>query len=170
MLRSPTLTVVAIATLCACQRNTSTDATSLGAPQASVAGLTARTYRLGETATTPFYRLTIRRVTTCTVDPPFKPAEGVKRIGIDVTIEGVSDSEVPVNPFYALVADRGGQRYEATLAGCKPVLAATRVARGQTESGWISFDVPAEIEGAEVSYAPAVLGAGKPEVVFALEP
>jgi hypothetical protein len=88
---------------------------------------------------------------------------------VEVQIDATTSAKVPVNPFYALISDRNGERYEATLAGCAPVLAAAQISQGESARGWISFDVPEGISGARLSYAPAVLGGGRPEVTFALE-
>jgi Domain of unknown function (DUF4352) len=137
-------------------------------PATVVGGLTV--HEVGQTATTAFYSMRVLHVTTCTVEPHLQPPAGVRRLGVEVAIEATTETKVPVNPFYALISDRNGERFEATLAGCAPVLAAAQISQGESARGWISFDVPQEMLGARLSYAPAVIGAGRPEVVFALDP
>jgi Domain of unknown function (DUF4352) len=127
-------------------------------------------FEVGQTATNAFYSMRVLHVTTCSVEPHLQPPEGVRRLGVEVQIDARSAAKVPVNPFYALVSDRNGERFEATLAGCAPVLAAAQISQGESARGWISFDVPQGMAGARLSYAPAVLGGGRPEVIFALEP
>jgi hypothetical protein len=124
----------------------------------------------GQLASNSFFELSVHGVKTCSVEPHLQPPAGVKRLGVEVTITARSDVQVPANPFYALVLTPQGNRFEATLAGCQPVLTATRLGNGDSARGWISFDLPESLSQARFSYAPALLGAGKPELVFAIEP
>lgn len=137
---------------------------------AELVGAGPAIHEVGQTANTAFYSLRVLHVTTCSVEPHLQPPAGVRRLGVEVLIEAKGESKVPVNPFYALVSDRNGERYEATLAGCTPVLEAAQISKGESARGWISFDVPEGMAGARLSYAPAILGGSKPEVLFTLEP
>ncbi len=129
-----------------------------------------KTHQVGETASTADYKLTLKAVKLCTVDAPFKPATGVKKLGVQLLVEGTSKLDVPVNPFYAVLSNSNGDRFEATLLGCKPQLQAGRVTRGHSASGWVTFDIPdSENRGLELMYKPVVIGASRTEVTFSLD-
>ena len=43
----------------------------------------------------------------CPLDSPFSTRRGFVKFGIEVSLEGTSAVEVPVNPFYATLYDAG---------------------------------------------------------------
>jgi hypothetical protein len=125
-------------------------------------------HELGATASARDYTLRVLNVQDCRVAPHFAPPAGLKKLGVEVEIGGASQREVPVNPFYASLADASGERYEATLSGCSPALPAGRVVDGQSRRGWLSFDVPVSVGRLELSYEPMVLGVGREQLRFDL--
>jgi hypothetical protein len=135
-----------------------------------VIGATPTIHEVGSTARARDYTLSVRSVKVCGADPVFRPPPGVIRVGVEVQIAGLSEHQVPVNPFYAMVVAPSGQRFEATLAGCKPGLRAQRVTGGVSAQGWVSFDVPAQ-HGTHLTftYSPVVIGVGREELRFALD-
>lgn len=138
------------------------------AGEAKVIGAVPEVHSLGATATARDYSLRALNVRDCTVEPHLAPPQGIKRVGVEVEIRGSSPREVPVNPFYATLIAGTGERYEASLAGCRPLLPAGRVSDGQTLRGWLSFDVPSSLLRFNLSYEPVVLGVGREEVRFDL--
>jgi hypothetical protein len=138
-------------------------------PSARIVADHTKVHELGETARGPHFELSVKNVKTCSVEPHFQPPAGVRKLGVELEIAGLSDTQVPVNPFYAIVQAEDGTRFEATLAGCTPVLEATRVTAGQHASGWVTFDVPDEMRAAELSYSPVMIGAKRSAVIFSLE-
>jgi hypothetical protein len=114
--------------------------------------------------------MTFSNVKQCEIEPYFPMPEGKVRIGVETTIEGTSNAEVPVNPFYATLVTESGASYESSLAGCKPALRAVRVTKGTTASGWISFEIPQNLAGLKMIYRPVVIGGGVEEVRFDLGP
>ncbi len=138
-------------------------------PAAQVVSPQAKVHELGETARSPHFELSVKNAKTCSVEPHFQPPTGVRKLGIELEITGLSDTQVPVNPFYAMLEAEDGKRFEATLAGCTPVLQATRVNSGQQASGWVTFDVPDDLRAAQLSYSPVMIGADRPTVVFSLD-
>jgi hypothetical protein len=127
-----------------------------------------RKYSPGESATTPHFTLEVLRTKRCSVEPHFQPPPGVEKLGVELTVSGLSQVQVPVNPFYATLRAEGGARFEATLLGCTPQLEARRVTAGQSVTGWITFDVPEGAEALEFVYSPALIGAPNDPVTFTL--
>jgi hypothetical protein len=146
----------------------STDVEPSGATQ--VVGATDSVYQVGQRATNGVFELTVKGVKTCGVEPHFQPPLGVQKLGVEIELRGLTDAQVPANPFYALIVDAGGQRFEASLSGCKPVLAARRLQHGESITGWVSFDVPESLESARFRYEPVVIGAGNPSLTFEIDP
>jgi len=138
------------------------------ATEPSIVGASARIAQVGETASSPFFDMIVKRVKTCSVEAHFQPPIGVRKLGVEVELIGKTEAQVPANPFYALLSTQDGERFEATLAGCKPVLKASQVTEGERVSGWITFDVPDSARGTELHYAPVIIGGGRPELVFSL--
>ncbi len=145
------------------------DAKAQAPVSAQVVGLEDRIYRIGETAANEVFQVRVLGVKTCTVEAHFQPPPGVRKLGVEVEISALSEAEVPVNPFYALIVDREGDRFEPTLAGCRPVLEAKRIQAQQSVRGWISFDVPEDLREGRFRYAPVVLGVGEKQLEFALD-
>lgn len=137
---------------------------------AQVVGLTPRLFALGEVAGNDTFELRLKRIKTCSVESHFHPPAGVRKLGIELEIKSLTDAELPINAFYASLANRDGDRFEPTLAGCKPALEARRIGAGETASGWVSFDVPETLKEGVFRYAPVVIGRGKPELAFAIQP
>jgi hypothetical protein len=169
---SPCLTSLLGAFLLACDGSRSASKERANDTQeeqsVSVQGLTL-THELGETAHSPHFNLRVESTKRCIVEPHFKPPAGVEKLGVLVHITGNSEAQVPVNPFYALLINGQGERFEATLLGCKPQLVAQQVTRGQEASGWVTFDVPEASQGLRFVYAPVVIGAERKELTFHLE-
>jgi Domain of unknown function (DUF4352) len=107
------------------------------------------------------FELVALNTKTCTVAAPLRPAPGLEKLGVEVKITGLTEREVPVNPFYAELRDETGQRFESSLAGCGPTLPVRRVQRGETASGWLTFDVPQGVRNLQLRYAPIVVGLGR---------
>lgn len=137
---------------------------------ATVVGAGNELHDVGETAAARDYRLKVLNVKACTVAPPFAPAPGIEKVGVEIELLGVTERQVPVNPFYAQLENSKGTRFEATLAGCQPGLEAQQITQGQTVRGWISFDLPAQHRRElTFTYSPVVIGVGREEVRFSLE-
>lgn len=103
------------------------------------------------------------------MDAPFAPKRGNAKVGIEVSLSGSSEREVPVNAFYATLYDARGDSYSATLAGCEPALPSVRVIRGKTAHGFVTFEIPKTAEKLELRYAPLVIGPGVEELKFAVQ-
>lgn len=137
---------------------------------AVVVSNTSRPLALGERGDNGVFQLRVLRTKTCSVEPHFQPPAGVRKLGVEIELGAISEAQVPANPFYALLSDERGQRYEPTLAGCTPALEAARLEKGGELTGWITFDVPETLGNARFSYAPVVIGVGKPELSVDLPP
>lgn len=81
-------------------------------------------------------------------------AEGLIRLGIEVTLSARGAVQVPANPYYALLVDSDRRVFEATLGGCEPGLRPTLLEGGQSARGFVVFEVPERSRGFELVYAP----------------
>lgn len=90
----------------------------------------------------------------CSLAGGARPDDGLKQLGIEVTLSARGAVQVPVNPYYALLADSEQRMFEATLGGCEPALEPRLLERGQTARGFVVFDVPEQSRGLELVYAP----------------
>jgi hypothetical protein len=129
-------------------------------------GLDTRIHPMGELGRTRDYSMAVESIKECPMDPPFAPKRGNTKIGVEVSIEGASEREVPVNAFYASLADARGDSYSATLAGCEPALPSLRLTNGKAARGFITFEIPKTAEKLELRYAPLVIGPGTEELKF----
>lgn len=129
----------------------------------------ARVYRIGELSTQADYSMSVESVRECPPEPGFPPAPGARRIGVEVAIEGLSDRQVPVNPFYATLTDNDDDRYGMAFHGCTPELAPVRVTRDQKAQGFISFEVPKAARGFQLRYDPKLVSAQHQVARFSVE-
>jgi hypothetical protein len=112
--------------------------------------------------------MSVDAVRDCHVPERAAPRRGYVRVGLDVTIEGTSEREVPANPFYASLRDASGEVYAGALSGCEPPLPPVRLQRGNKTRGHLNFDVLKSATSLELRYAPPVIGQDAEEVRFAL--
>jgi hypothetical protein len=133
-----------------------------------VLGAEARVHGIGELATAADYTLSLESDKECPVDSPFAPKRGFVKLGLEVSVEGISGVEVPVNPFYATLCDSNGDTYTSTLAGCEPSLPSVRVTTGKKARGFVTFEIPATSRRLELRYAPLIIGRGPEELRFAV--
>jgi hypothetical protein len=110
--------------------------------------------------------MSVESIKDCPMDPPFAPKRGAAKVGLEVSLQGSSDREVPVNVFYATLYDARGDSYSATLAGCEPALPSLRLTRGQSARGFVTFEIPKNADKLELRYAPLVIGPGTEELKF----
>ncbi len=129
----------------------------------------ARQYQLGERAEAADYALTVSEVRICE-DAPIAPRKGHVRLGVKLEITGKSERAVPANAFYAKLFDRerDGYAYSASAGGCQPALKSAHVARDQSASGWVSFELPERASGLELTYSPYVNGSSEQPLTFVL--
>lgn len=139
-----------------------------GSESRPILGLDTRIHPIGEIGRTRDYSMSVDSVKECPMDPPFSPKHGNTKFGVEVSIKGESEREVPVNVFYATLVDARGDSYSATLAGCEPPLVAVRVANGKSTHGFVTFEVPKAAEKFELRYAPMVIGPGTEELKFSV--
>ena len=127
-----------------------------------------RVYAVGETAEARDYELVLKNVKECKVEEYFKAKKGHLKLGVEVSIRGRTDREVPVNPFYAKLTDSDGYSHSSTFGGCTPELQAVRIKKGDKALGWITFELPKSARGLKFDFAPFILGTGRQTVRFDL--
>jgi hypothetical protein len=132
----------------------------------AVLGLDDRVHPVGELGHARDYTMSVESVKDCPLDPPFAPKRGFIKVGIEVSIEGASALEVPVNPFYGTLTDATGETYPATLAGCEPGLPSIRIVLGQKARGFVTFEIPKAAHKLELRYSPLVIGPGVETLKF----
>lgn len=137
-------------------------------PEPSPLAPSAAAHAVGERAESRDYFMTLVRVTTCDVEPHFRPPTGRIKLGLEVLVEARGPREVPTNPFLATLRDSEARDYQADIAGCTPTLRADRLAKNDQARGFITFEVPSDATGLVMTYAPFVVGVGLEELTFAL--
>jgi hypothetical protein len=128
----------------------------------------SKLYRIGDTASTQDYRLRVEHIKHCETEPYFRPRQGNVKLGVKVTLESTAVIPVMINPFYAWVSDSRGKSYYFTLAGCEPILQATRLQPEQEVDGWLTFEVPENANDLELRYRPPAVSGAPHEVRFSL--
>ncbi|MCA9598141.1 MAG: DUF4352 domain-containing protein [Myxococcales bacterium] len=137
-------------------------------PTATTPPITNKVWNVGEAATAPDYKMTIDNVKECKVKYYFRPKKGNIKLGVEVSIEGTADKDVPVNPFYAKITDGEGYSYTSTFGGCEPDLKSVRIGKGEKAKGWVTFEVPEKASGLKLTYNPFIIGTAKQELKFDL--
>jgi hypothetical protein len=135
---------------------------------ATMLGTEARVHPIGELAIAPDYTMSLESDKECPLDSPFAPKRGYVKIGLELSVEGTSAVEIPVNPFYASLYDAGGTVYTSTLAGCEPGLPSIRVTAGKKARGFVTFEIPTASHRLELRYTPLIIGRGAEELKFAV--
>ncbi|HVW24541.1 MAG TPA: DUF4352 domain-containing protein [Polyangiaceae bacterium] len=139
---------------------------SPSAESATILGGEPRVHPEGELAVLRDYTMSVESDKECREDTPFASKRGYVKFGIEVTLEGTSAVEVPVNPFYATLYDSNGDVYTSTLAGCDPGLVSMRVTTGKKARGFITFEIPATSRKLELHYEPTIIGRTAEEARF----
>lgn len=127
-----------------------------------------KVFNVGEKGLAADYTMTIDNVKECKVKYYLRPKKGNIKLGVEVTVEGTADKDVPVNPFYAKITDGEGYSYTSTFGGCDPDLKSVRVGKGEKAKGWITFEVPSKATGLKLTYNPFIVGTSKQELKFDL--
>ncbi len=118
---------------------------------------------------TAHYELRVSAFQECSVSPPESLGASSKRVGVEVSLTPLGELQVPANPYYALLIDREGNVYEATLGGCGAPLSPSLPEPQQIARGWITFDLPADAHEVQLTYAPELLGGPKEEASLQLQ-
>lgn len=139
-------------------------------PTPAILSATLAPVRFGEEAKTPYFRMKVMNWKPCAIESHLEAPPGVRKVSVEVELTASGTAEVPSNPFYAQLADADGRQFESTLAGCSPLLEATRLSAGQSARGWITFDVPQSSVPHSLVYQPAVIGVSPPKVELLLRP
>jgi hypothetical protein len=113
---------------------------------------------MGVEATNSHFSLRVLNTKACTLAPQLGPPPGIKKLAVELELHGMSNVEVPANPFYATLVDDKAQKFESTALGCAPMFAATRVVNGTHARGWVTFDVPESSVGQTIIYQPPLVG------------
>jgi hypothetical protein len=161
------LGIAALTPACSRSHTDNQVAASSGAG-APILSLDTKVHSLGELGQARDYSMSVESIKDCPMDPPFAPKRGNAKVGLEVSIQGVSDREVPVNVFYATLYDAREDSYRATLAGCEPSLPSLRVTNGKTARGFVTFEIPKTADKLELRYAPLVIGPGTEQLKFSV--
>jgi hypothetical protein len=116
----------------------------------------------------PHFEMQVSVPSSCPLPAYVLASQGLKRVGVKVTLTAHGELQVPANPYYAYLIDAESVAYEATLGGCEPDLSPTLVEPGQSAQGWLSFDIPQRARAAKLSYAPRL--PDPEELTFRLTP
>ncbi len=74
------------------------------------------------------------------------PATGKRYVAVEVTIENRSDETLRYAPDDFQVTDSAGRAYPAVEGGVDPAITLGELAPGDAIRGWISFEVPEDVE------------------------
>lgn len=85
------------------------------------------------------------------VNDIFTPDEGNIFLVVDVTIESLSE-DASYNPLYFKVKDSDGFEYNSNFTAPDPSLKSGELSAGDKVRGNVSFEVPADATGLELSY------------------
>jgi hypothetical protein len=152
-----------------CHAHPDAPAPERAAPSAEstlVLGAEARVHSMGELAVAADYTMSLESDKECLLDSPFAPRRGFVKVGLELSVEGTSAVEIPVNPFYATLYDSNGDAYRSTLAGCEPGLPPVRLTSGKQARGFVSFEIPGASRHLELRYTPQIIGRGPEELRF----
>ncbi len=149
-----------------CHATTDAPPPSASSESATLLGTEERVHPMGELAIAADYTMSMDSDKECGRDSPFVTKRGFVKLGVEVSLEGTSAVEVPVNPFYATLYDAGGDVYTSTLAGCDPGLPSVRITTGKKARGFVTFEIPAASRRLELRYAPTIIGRGPEELRF----
>jgi hypothetical protein len=125
-------------------------------------------HAVGSQARARDYAVTVHGAAPCDVEPHLRPKAGTIKLGVEIEVEGLSEREVPANALYAALHDSENEKYSATLAGCAPVLRASRVNAGKRARGLVTFDVPEGVRGLVMTYEPFIVGSATQKLEFSL--
>jgi hypothetical protein len=119
-------------------------------------------------AQTAHYELRVLRVEDCRAGGLGAPANGARRLGLEIVLTPTSDVQVPANPYYARLLDEHRQIHDATLGACGAPLSPSLPRRGESARGFIVFDVPRGSRRLTLLYMPELVGAPKEEASIEL--
>lgn len=126
------------------------------------------THALGEVVSTGPCSITVTQAQECPSTGVIKPDVGNRFVGAEVQVTALAEGGVPVNPFSATLTDSDRNSFSPWIGTCEPVFTSGHPAKGESSSGWITFEVPFTALGMRLHYRPFVSGADPKEVSFLL--
>lgn len=166
---TPAVALLAIAALLACKKSAppptgetpgaTTPTAEATPPQPTTPPPPAKTFNVGETATTSDYKLTIENVKECKPGPWLKPTKGNIWLGVEVTLEAVGDKQVFPSQSNMKVVDGEGNVVKQVFAtgskACEPTLGHQALSKGEKTKGWVHYELPTKASGLKFSYQPS---------------
>jgi len=160
-------TSLLVGTLLACKKKkpdpvpvTTSTAPATAAPTQAPT-LPDKLYKLGETGKAFDYSLLVEKVTEC--KRRFSvPKKGNIFIGVEATVENISQKQFHASPTHAKIVDGQNLTYNslgyASTTGCDPLFKFTQLANGEKVKGWLVFEIPKDSTNLKMSYNPTIIG------------
>ena len=149
----------AAAALVACDRKDNDAPAPFASAHSLVGGFNqprrGKSFSIGERAEVPELAVTVEDTKQC-------PVENLKQgnfvLGVELSVEGRSATEIHFNPFHCKLRGADGSTYTPTFRGCNPRLRDHRLGTGERQTGWVSFELPAQVKDLELVCSQAVMG------------
>jgi len=150
--------VVVLGVPAGCQGHRETETKPLGTVGVAPPPPTVRSpvLSIGQEAKLPSYSIRLLSVRDCGATDAGIPGRNNTLLGVEVEIKSLSERPLPVNPFYLTLTDDDHFNYTTALLGCQPELRATRLSDGATARGFVSFEVPSDVNQFLAEYHPVL--------------
>ena len=114
-----------------------------------------RAFAVGERAEVPELAVTVEGTKPCRAE---HLREGSVLLGVELSVEGRSATELHFNPFHCKLRDARGSSFTPTFKGCEPRLRDYRLGKEEWRRGWVSFGLPGPAEDLKLVCSQTVAG------------
>ncbi len=125
-----------------------------------------KSFAIGERAEVPELMVTVEGIKKCSSE---HLKQGNVLLGVELLVEGRSPDEVHFNPFHCKVRESNGAVTTPTFNGCEPRLRDHRLAQGERERGWVSFELSSSAQRLQLVCSQAVVGGQTRVLEFSLD-
>lgn len=99
-------------------------------------------------------------VNTATGGALVQPKPGNLFLNVQVVVKSVDRDQMPYNPLYFVLKDRGGFEYNTNFFPPDPSFKSGTLNKGEIAAGWLAFEVPTTAGGFVLTYQPLVIFGG----------
>ena len=115
-----------------------------------------KTVRIGERYISPDgYALTIKQVNTAQSPENFPAQDGYEFLTTEIVAENIVAHTWLFQPSNFYLQDEQGKTYSQGPAIALPEIGFVSLSKGETASGWLTFQVPKDAQGLVLYYRPA---------------
>ncbi len=152
-LREPLFALCLVLPLGACRNEPEAAASTPSAsaprgagPSLASARIEPKAHFVGQLARAQTYAARVSRIIECSAQKGFRPGPEHALLGVELEVRALENGSIAIGHSHTRLNDANGHHFSALPAvkteDCTPLFKYTRLAPGQSEKGWLVYDLP----------------------------